>query len=517
MKFERSSGILLHPTSFPSRHGIGDLGEHAYHFVDFLAGAGQTLWQVLPLGPTGYADSPYQCFSAFAGNPMLISLDRLAAEGYLDPADLADSPDFPAARVDYGPVIRFKRALLQASFEHFQAHATPAQREAFERFCQENAAWLDDFALFMALKDQHGGGPWIEWEPDIALRQPQALERWEQELAEPVELHKYLQHLFFKQWLDLKAYANERRIRIIGDIPIFVAYDSADVWANPELFYLDEQGQLIVVAGVPPDYFSQTGQLWGNPLYRWQALAETGYAWWIERFRASLTLVDVVRVDHFRGFAAYWEVPAEEDTAINGRWVRGPGADLFKAVEEALGELPILAEDLGVITPDVIALRDRFGFPGMNVLQFAWGESKASENRFLPHNHEHNSVVYTGTHDNDTTLGWYQNADPSQRDHVRRYLRRDGSDISWDMVRLALSSVADMAVVPLQDLMGLGSEARMNYPSVPSGNWTWRYTPDQLTGGIKQGLIELTELYGRWPLTEEEKPQPVEIEVEDPL
>ena len=498
MSFPRSGGVLLHPTSLPSRYGIGDLGDAAYHFIDFLVKSKQSLWQVLPLCPTGYGDSPYQCFSAFAGNPLLISPDRLVREGFLPAEALRDVHGFPAHRVDYGPLITYKNDLLRQAHAHFQAHGSAQQQEALGQFCAAQAAWLDDFALFMALKTHHmhqQGGVWNTWPRDIALREATAMERWAQELADQVNLHKFQQFLFFQQWLELKTYANQRGIRIVGDVPIFVAFDSADLWANQELFYLKKDGGPSVVAGVPPDYFSETGQRWGNPLYRWERMVQDGYAWWAARLQMVLTRVDIVRLDHFRGFEGYWEIPAEEPTAIVGRWVKGPGVPFFRAMEEALGRLPIIAEDLGVITPEVEALRDRFGFPGMKILQFAFGGERNSS--FLPHNFSPNSVVYTGTHDNDTTIGWYDSTSEQERDHLRRYLARDASDVAWDLIRLAYASVADMAIATMQDLMRLGNEARMNYPSRPSGNWQWRYTPDMLTENIAEWLAEMTELYGR--------------------
>lgn len=495
MRLPRSSGILLHPTSLPGRFGIGDLGNEAYQFVDFLVGAGQKLWQIMPLGPTGYGDSPYQSFSSFAGNPLLISPELLAEEGLLSQSDLDTVPDFPEGRVDYGPVIAFKQALLRRAYERFQAQAAPTRRAAFRAFCRRHAAWLDDFALFMALKEAHRGTVWSSWEKDIASRQPEALQAWTQKLADSIEAHKFAQYLFFTQWLALKDYANAFGIRIIGDIPIFVAYDSADVWAHPELFYLDENGQPTVVAGVPPDFFSETGQLWGNPLYRWEVLAQDGYAWWIERVRATLRLVDIIRLDHFRGFEGYWEVPFGEPTAVKGRWVKGPGAALFQALQDALGPLPIIAEDLGVITPEVEAIRDQFDFPGMKVLQFAFATTPADP--FLPHNFLRNCVVYTGTHDNDTTLGWFQTAPPAERAFALKYTGSTGEEFNWDLIRLALASVADTAIIPLQDVLGIGSEGRMNLPGRASGNWAWRYLPGSLTPEIQERLRELTEIYGR--------------------
>ena len=500
MRFPRSCGILLHPTSLPGRYGIGDLGSAAYQFVDFLAASRQSLWQILPLGPTGYGDSPYQCFSAFAGNPMLVSPDKLVEKRYLPATAVAHVPDFPAYRVDYGRVIDYKNDLLNQAFGHFQVQGTAEQNAAFDQFCQDSAGWLDDFALFMALKQEHmgqDGGVWNTWPAAIAHREPEAMARWRQAKAADIDQQKFRQFLFFEQWLALKRYANEHSVRIIGDAPIFVAYDSADVWANRDLFYLNEDGSPVVIAGVPPDYFSETGQRWGNPLYRWPLMAQDGYSWWRARLQAVLAQVDVVRLDHFRGFEAYWEIPAEEKTAVVGRWVEGPGLSFFQTMQEKLGDLPIIAEDLGVITPAVETLRDTFDFPGMKILQFAFGGEKNSS--FLPHTYSHNCVVYTGTHDNETTLGWYQNASPAEQDHVRRYLASDGSDIAWEMIRLALASVADMAVIPLQDHMKLDNAARMNFPGKASGYWQWRFTPEMLTGEIRDRLAELTELYGRCP------------------
>jgi len=493
----RCSGILLHPTSLPGPFGIGDLGDEAYHFVDFLVTTGQRLWQVMPLGPTGYGDSPYQALSAFAGNPLLVNPARLVADNLLPAEALAHVPPFPKDHVDYGWVLSWKMPLLQRSFFHFQAHANSQQRARFDAFCREQAGWLDDFALFMALKAYHQNACWDTWPLPIRTHQPEAVAEWSVRLADTMQAQRYLQWLFFEQWDALRAYADERGVRIIGDLPIFVAYDSADAWANPELFYFDETGQPTVVAGVPPDYFSPTGQLWGNPLYRWDVMACDGYAWWVERFRAAYRLVDIVRLDHFRGFQAYWEVPANEDTAVNGRWVEGPGEALFAAVRAVLGETPIIAEDLGVITPEVEELRDRLGFPGMRVLQFAFGGS--ASHPYLPHNHVPHCVVYTGTHDNDTTLGWYSSAPPEVQDHVRCYLARDGHDIAWDMIRAAFSSVAEMAIVPMQDVLALGSEARMNTPGRASGNWAWRLRWEQIDPWIAPRLAEMTKLYGRAP------------------
>ena len=495
MRFERSAGILLHPTSLPGRFGIGELGEAAERFVDFLADGGQAIWQILPLGPTGYGDSPYACFSALAGNPLLVSLDRLAAEGDLEPDDLKRAPAFPEARVDYGPVIGFKAAVLRRAAHRFRQGASHPRRECFDRFCAENADWLEDYALFMALKDAHGGAVWHAWPRELVTRQEPVLAEWRERLDEAVFAQRYAQYQFFRQWGELRAYANARGIRIVGDIPIFVAFDSVDVWAHPELFHLDEALEPTVVAGVPPDYFSRTGQLWGNPLYRWDVLAQQGYGWWIERVRQILRTVDIVRLDHFRGFAACWEIPAGEPTAVNGRWVRGPGAALFDALRAALGDLPIIAEDLGLITPDVVALRDQFGLPGMNVLQFAFTSDPA--NPYLPHNLRPNSVIYTGTHDNDTTLGWFASRGREEKGKLRRYLGPVDEPINWALIRTAYRSVADLAVVPLQDVLGLGAEARMNAPGKLGANWAWRFRADALRPDLAGRLRTLALTYGR--------------------
>ncbi len=489
----RSSGILLHPTSLPGPFGIGDLGPAARAWLDTLAAAKQKWWQILPLGPTGYGDSPYQAFSAFAGNPYLISPQILREEGLVDAADIERR--FQAERVDYGPVIEFKNRLTARAWENFQAGRAAWMWPFFEQFLAENFGWLDDFALFMALKDAHAGRAWHDWPQELRLREPAALERARRELGHVIGLNQFRQFLFARQWRALKQDANERGIRIIGDVPIFVASDSADVWASPHLFWLDDRRRPTVVAGVPPDYFSATGQLWGNPLYDWTALKRTGYAWWIARLRETLKQVDLIRLDHFRGFEAYWEVAAGRPTAEIGRWVPGPGADLLSTLREALGQLPLIAEDLGVITPAVEALRDQFGLPGMRILQFAFSDGAA--NAYLPHNFVRNTVVYTGTHDNDTTRGWFESLPESERDPVRRYLARDGNDIVWDLIRLAWSSVADCAIVPLQDVLDLGTEARMNLPGRAAGNWTWRFTESMLTAALLERLRELTTLYGR--------------------
>jgi 4-alpha-glucanotransferase len=508
MRFPRASGILMHPTSLPGRYGIGDLGDAAYDFLDFLAAAGQAYWQVLPLSPTGYGDSPYQGLSAFAGNPMLISPDRLIDLGHLSASDLVDLPHFPNDRVDFGPVIYHKTRLLNRAFANFRSGAPTEQQASFARFCREQAAWLDDVALFMALKEAHDLRPWEEWEAALRTRQSEALDRWQANLADEIDNQRYRQWQFFEQWLALKQAANERNIRIIGDIPIFVAYDSADVWANPHLFHFDDDLQPKVVSGVPPDYFSETGQLWGHPLYNWQVMAEDGYAWWIDRFRMAFTQSDIVRIDHFRGFHNYWEVPAGEKTAIKGRWLYGPGAALFEAVTADLGRVAIIAEDLGDFDDESRAgvdyLQETFGYPGMKVLQFSF--STGPTDPFLPHNYDSpNWVVYTGTHDNDTVLGWYEESSTeTERDYARKYLYTDASDLPWDLIRLAWASTACTAMTTTQDLLNLGHYARMNTPStIGPPNWCWRLLPGALTDELAAQLLTLTAIYGR-RLEEEE-------------
>lgn len=500
MKFNRAGGILLHPTSLPGPYGIGDIGPEAHRWVDFLAETGTGLWQVLPLGPTGFGDSPYQCFSAFAGNYYLISPADLLERGFLVDEDLADRPDFPHAHVDFGAVIPWKLQLLDRAYLRFQNRASAKDLQDFEKFQDEQSYWLHEFALFMAIKEDQGGGPWVEWPAPLRNRQPEAIENARQRYARAIEKQKFRQYIFYRQWEKLHNHAAALHIQIIGDIPIFVAHDSAEVWTHPELFFLGDQGNPTVVAGVPPDYFSETGQLWGNPLYRWKRHREDGYQWWINRLRAVLQLVDIVRLDHFRGFAGYWEIPAEEETAVNGNWVPGPGKDFLEKLSEAFGELPIIAEDLGVITPDVIELREHFDLPSMRVLIFAFYGNPAD--LFLPHNYEESTVVYTGTHDNDTTLGWYKRVDELERAFARRYLARDGSDISWDMIRAAWASVAEFALAPMQDFLSLDNEARMNYPGNPRGNWTWRMGIHALDDALRARLKEYNYLYARSTLLE---------------
>lgn len=503
--FDRAAGILLHPTSLPGRYGIGDLGQAAYRWVDFLQAAGQRLWQIMPLGPTGYGDSPYQSFSAFAGNPYLISFESLVEEGLLAAETLAEVAEVPVGNIDYGAVISQKLELLSSSFDHFRAHGSDEQHASLEEFLEQQRYWLEDYALFMACKDAHDGQPWNLWDEALRSRNASALLKAKVNYVDDIAKHIYWQWVFYQQWLRLKAYANAKDVRIIGDIPIFIAYDSADAWANPELFYFDEGGNPTAVAGVPPDYFSDTGQRWGNPLYRWKKMQNQGFRWWVSRFKSTLEFVDIVRVDHFRGFEAYWEIPAEEPTAVKGRWVKSVGQPLFDAIRDALGDLPIIAEDLGVITPGVEKLRDDNALPGMKVLQFAFAGDASDP--YLPHNYEPNCVVYTGTHDNDTTLGWYQQCSEAEKDFIRRYMARDDSDIAWDFIRAALASVACFAIFPMQDVLRLGNQARMNTPGVATGNWAWRFREEMLEPWLAPALADMVEVYGR-SLREEAKDTP---------
>jgi len=495
MNFERSAGVLLHPTSLAATYGIGDLGNEAYAWLDFLHQTHCGLWQILPLGPTGYGDSPYQCFSAFAGNIYLISPDFLLRDGLLDEADLQERPNFPEHYVDYGMVIPWKISILNRAYERFCAASYPSIKRAFEIFIHENQSWLEEFTLFMALKDAHHGAAWFEWEHPLRLRDNKAVAKAHKQFHEAIHRHSFFQFLFFQQWQQLYAYAKEKKVRIIGDIPIFMAHDSAEVWANPHLFFMDKNGAPDVVAGVPPDYFSPTGQLWGNPLYRWDVHEANGFDWWLERIRAVLSMVDIIRLDHFRGFSAFWEVPAKEKTAMNGRWMPAPGEKLFSTIAQQLGELPIIAEDLGVITPDVVQLRQQFNLPGMKILVFAFDEG--AEDHDLPHHYTKDCVVYTGTHDNDTIRGWYARVNEEERDFTRRYLRTDGHDIAWDVIRAAWSSVAVFSLTTMQDLLSLGNEARMNFPSRPSGNWIWRMPANSLNDMLFHRLAELNWLYSR--------------------
>ena len=491
----RSSGILLHPSSLPGSYGIGDLGAGAYRFVDWLAAQGQSVWQVLPLGPTSYGDSPYQTLSAFAGNSNLISLDLLVADGLLQKSDLNDAPPFPPERVEYAWVIPYHNQKLSLAWQRFRRDPGGLKAE-FDAFVAENSFWLEDYALFIALKHAHNLRPWVEWERPLRRREAAALTAARADFAEQIAAVHFRQWLFQRQWLALRAHCRAKGISIIGDLPIFVAHDSADVWAHQRDYFLDEAGNPSVVAGVPPDYFSPTGQRWGNPLYRWERLHAAGYPWWLERIKALLRLVDAARIDHFRGFEAYWEIPANQETAIQGRWVAGPGAQFFDAVKAALGELPIIAEDLGLITPPVEALRDAYGLPGMKVLQFAFSDPN---NPFLPHNHPENCIVYTGTHDNNTTRGWWEDEiDEGSRAFARDYLGQSTDDIVWALARLGMRSPGRVFIMPLQDALELGSEARMNTPGVASGNWTWRISEAALQEPAPM-LAHLTWLYQRHP------------------
>jgi 4-alpha-glucanotransferase len=483
-------------TSLPSPYGIGDLGPSAFDWVDRLARAGQSWWQSLPLGPTGYGNSPYQPLSSFAGNILLISPDRLAVDGLLTASDLGGA-SFPAGAVDYPAVIRFKHGLLGRAWSNFQAGARPDLRPAFDGFCSEQAHWLDDYALFRALKARHGGAHYLEWPAALVCRDPAALDGARRELADTIDLARFAQFLVFDQAARLREYADARGVRCIGDLPFFVSPDSSDVWAHPELFQLDGRRRPRFVAGVPPDYFSPDGQLWGNPVYDWEALRREGYRWWVDRLRALLAHVDLVRLDHFRGFAAAWHVPAGSATARPGQWLPGPGADLFRAAREALGGLPLIAEDLGLITPDVRRLREEFHLPAMKVLQFAFDGDP--DNPFLPHRYGTDCVAYTGTHDNDTTRGWYEALPEGQKRTVWGYLGRspgEASDVAWELIRLAWSSPAALAVAPLQDLLNLGSEARMNRPGSAEGNWRWRIA-EELPEPVFQRLRELSGRSGR--------------------
>lgn len=496
LTFTRAAGILMHPTSLPGPGGIGTLGADTFGFLETLHNAGIACWQVLPLGPTGYGDSPYSALSAFAGNPYLIALEPLVKAGWLKDIGMHDLASLPESRVDFGRLVPRKIEVLWRAFHGFRSSGI--NLDLVTAFAGTNAAWLDDFALYMAIKDAHGGGPWIAWEAAFRSRDESALSAAREQYAEQIAFYQFTQFVFFQQWGDVKRRANDLGIKIIGDIPIFVAFDSADVWSHQELFQLDEAGQPEVVAGVPPDYFSATGQLWGNPHYRWDVMASTGYTWWIDRFRMTLNLVDIVRLDHFRGFAGAWSVPFGNTTAEDGQWVAGPGVSFFEALHDALGTLPIIAEDLGVITPDVDALRLKFDFPGMQILQFAFGSDP--ENGALPHNFERNAAVYTGTHDNDTTVGWWMSIGSAEKHAVLDYLGTTGSDISWDMMRLAFASVADLAIVPMQDVLRLGTHSRMNLPGKADGNWSWRYVHGALTEAHLAGLQGLVRTYGRAPL-----------------
>ncbi len=492
---ERSSGILLHITSLPGKYGIGTMGKEARHFVDFLVASGQKLWQILPLGHTGYGDSPYQCFSAFAGNPLIIDLETLCEDGLLLEKELPAPGDFPEDWVDYGKVFHYKYKLLEKAYARFQKDQHKEIRRQFESFCASNKDWLDDYAFFMALKIHHGGKAWTEWDKQIKMRQKGAVQRYREHLSGSIGFYRFLQFVFYQQWLELKAYANSNKIEVIGDLPLYVAFDSADAWANPELFDFDKSLNPRTVAGVPPDYFSETGQLWGNPIYDWKYLEEHGFQWWIDRVKANFLLYDILRIDHFRGLAAYWAVPSAEKTAINGQWIEAPGEAMLQAVYKALGEKPIIAENLGVITPDVEEMREKFRMPGMKILQFAFDSGE--ENEFIPHTYDKNSVVYTGTHDNNTTVGWFKHSPAADKQLMRDYFCLNEKDPAWSFIRLAWSTVSDIAIAPMQDILRLGEEARMNFPGKAPGYWKWRYRADRLTGQHAEDLLKLTRVYGR--------------------
>lgn len=510
----RASGILLHPSSLPGPYGIGDIGKNAYTFIDWLVEAGQSLWQVLPLGPTGYGDSPYAAFSTFAGNPTLIGFDSLLAAGYLLEQDFTGQPESPEDSVDFGAIIPWKRQLVFLAAERFLTAATADDWTAFEAFKVEEAWWLDDYALFMdikeaqdalALAEKKHGAMWSNyWPTELALRSAPAMAEWKADpvKARSIERRKIVQFFFFSQWLALKNYANERGVSIIGDLPIFVAADSVDVWANRELFQLDERGAPRAVAGVPPDYFSATGQLWGNPLYDWHRHQQDGFAWWIRRIRGNLRLFDWLRIDHFRGFESYWSVPFGKGDAVEGSWEKAPGRAFFAALKSELGDLPILAEDLGFITEEVRSLRDTFNLPGMKILQFAFDAAESGkgldiENPFLPHMYSSNCVVYTGTHDNDTLRGWLDKATEAELAFIRAYLGHQAKDLVPHLIRLAFSSVASFAIVPMQDVIGLGSPARMNMPSTVGGNWKWRALQKQFMTKAARILGKTAHVYAR--------------------
>jgi 4-alpha-glucanotransferase len=504
MRFERAAGILLHPTSLPGRFGIGDLGPEAFNFVDFLVTAGQNIWQVFPLGPTGYGDSPYQSFSAFAGNPLLISPERLNEEGLLSDDDIKNIPEHDTHKIDFGTIIDYKYSLLRIAYENFKKQRPGKD---YNKFIKENSDWLDDYSLFMAIKEYHGGGAWTEWEKDLVQRKPEALKEWTIKLDDEIVFRKFIQFHFFKQWTEIRNYANSKGVKIIGDMPIFIAYDSADLWQHKDLFSVDKNGKLETVAGVPPDYFSETGQLWGNPLFKWKEMEKDDFEWWRRRISKLLQFVDIIRIDHFRGFDAYWEIPGNSKTAVKGRWIKAPGEKFFSTLNKYLGELPIIAEDLGVITKSVRELRDKFNFPGMKIMQFAFGTKM--ETKFLPHNLVPNSLIMTGSHDNDTTRAYFEKAKTQDNDifnHTQKYLNYYGDDIVFELIRTAYQSVCDLAVIPMQDILNLGGEARMNFPGKLGGNWAWRFTWDMVPYGIAERYKEIAVLY--------ERPKPVEEEVE---
>ncbi|MBX3008598.1 MAG: 4-alpha-glucanotransferase [Melioribacteraceae bacterium] len=511
MKIQRSAGVLLHPTSLPGKFGIGDLGPNAYKFIDFLQSAGQNLWQVFPLGPTGYGDSPYQCFSAFAGNPLLISPELLHSNGFLSDDDLNGFPEFNPYQIDFGALIPVKNQLLRNAYSNFIAQDNKIELVASD-FINANKFWLDDFALFMAAKQYHGGILWTQWDQSIAFRKN--IDEWKAKLKDEIDYQIFLQFTFISQWNNLKNYVHSKGIKIIGDLPIFIAYDSADLWANKKFFTVNEDGSLKFVAGVPPDYFSATGQLWGNPLYKWKEMEKDNFGWWKARVKQLLQFVDIVRIDHFRGLDAYWEIAGNATTAINGRWVKAPGEKLFYELKKEFGDLPIIAEDLGVITDSVTELREKFDLPGIKILQFGLGEN--GDRKFLPHNHVKNCVLHTGSHDNETTKGFLESERSKNSgiyEWAQNYFNYYGDDLTFHLIKSAYSSVANIVVIPMQDILNLGNEARMNFPGRLGGNWNWRFTWDQINNGIIDTYKNLSIIYER-PPTKIDDPVIINIEEE---
>ncbi len=492
MKLKRSSGILVHPTSLPGEYGIGSLGRSAYELIDFLAASGQSFWQILPLGPTGYGDSPYQSFSSHAGNPVLIDIPWLIERNLISSFL---PPSFPEETVDYAQVIPFKERVLRDAFQAFQAGNHSLLYQEFEDFRANESHWLSDYSLFMALKKTFDLVSWTFWPDELKFRQAEAIAQYRQQLSGEILYQEFLQFIFFKQWLEIKAYANGQGIQIIGDIPIYVSSDSVEAWTKPEIFQVNERLEPLFVSGVPPDYFSETGQLWGNPVYNWDYLQSTQFQWWKERIEASMKLYDVIRIDHFRGFAEYWAVPAGEETAMNGEWLDCPGKELFDELKNHFGTLPFIAEDLGLITDSVVELRERYGFPGMKILQFAFDSDE--KNNYLPHTYEENFVVYTGTHDNNTVRGWFDAASSENRDALLNYIGYPAEDVSWSLMRMAHASVAALSIFPIQDVLSLGESARMNVPGTTSGNWDWRYRSEALTTALSDRLKQLTKTYDR--------------------
>lgn len=500
--YERASGILVHPSCFPSRGGIGDFGPAAYEFVNFLSNAKQTLWQILPLAPIGFGNSPYSGLSAFAGNPFLISLERLVERGWLAPERMDSLPP-ETGPIDFERVRTQKFPLLQEAAGNFLKNAGREHQERFEKFCWLNGWWLEDFVLFAVLRRKFDFVSWNEWPREIAERQSSGLEKVREQFAEEISLSRVIQFFFFEQWRALHQECKRRGIQVVGDVAIFVSYDSSDVWAHPDIFQLRNDLLPEVVAGVPPDYFSKTGQRWGNPLYRWDVLASRRYDWWVRRMKFALQTCDIVRIDHFRGFEAYWEIPAEEETAVRGRWVPGPKDDLFRVLREELGDLPLIAEDLGLITPEVVALRERLGIPGMKIIQFGFGDTGA--HIYLPHRYTEDCVAYTGTHDNDTTVGWWKNCGEKERASASAYFGDSPDGMHWGMIRAAETSIARLCMIPLQDVLGLDSDSRMNIPSHPEGNWTWRYQPGVLTNDLAKKIAAIVDVADRTPLDSSEE------------